>query len=323
MLSTLRNLLQNNPLRSMNDEDRQILIVSIVSAFIFWLILNLSRDYQVDKYALVDYQAAPDRTVVGTIQDSIPFRVGGSGWNLIWESFRGRGVALAMDLTDSETAVVSSGEMRQEIERRLSTGDLEVVSLDFDGATVLTTPLDGKRVPVVQGFDDVLRPGFIVAEPPDFTPDSVTVSGAADLIEEFDRWPTARRAPGGTRAFVRTTLDLQEPPPGVSLSQSSVRVEFPVVPYIQRSIDLPVNVINPPPADSFRVFPDLVRVDVSVRQDRYGKLSPQDFRLVADLAERPATEGDNTVALRLLGLPPGVVSARLQPRSVEYYIYQR
>ncbi len=307
----------------MRAEDRKILFICLGAAFFFWLILNLSQDYSIRKDVHILYQTDPERALVGTMPDSLSAEISGQGWNLIWESIRGGSVEVDIDTRDRENVRLTRVDVEQEVERNLTSGALSVADLDFDGATILTTPLDGKRVPIVSAINVRFEAGYLASGPARFFPDSVTINGATDLIEEITEWPTETLDVERVNSELKRRVKLAEPARGVELSRTVVEYKLPVTAYIQRTFSVPVSIINPPPADSFRVFPEVVQVKAAIAQDRYGILTGSDFRVVADLQRMSASDLSNSVALSLIRLPRGVVSARIYPRSAEYYIYRQ
>lgn len=326
MPSIPERLTSRNPLRNLAVADRQALFACLGAALAFWLILNLSREYSIRQDVYLEYRTEAERVLAGSPPDSLSVEISGSGWNLLWESLRSGPLVVSVDLNGSETTRLTRTDLSSDIERVLSSGELSVSDLDFDGVTLLTTPLEGKRVPLRPRLRLGYRPGYLAAGEPVLIPDSITISGAADALEEITEWPTAERALEDIAESVDADVELAAPPAGLRLSYRRVRLRLPVTAHIQERFLVPVEIINPPPtADSVLVIPDAVELEVSVTQDRYGTYNATDFRLVADLGREQllTTEGANTVALRLAVQPAGVVSARLHPAAVEFYVFRR
>ena len=326
MQFSLRRILSLSPLRPllrMQPPDRKVFLVCLGAAFVFWLILNLSQEYEINKTVQLDYVVDPERVLVGTMPHSIPVELRGQGWNLIWESLRSSELPVEVDLRNRDNLLLTRSELQLDVQRQLSSGALSIASLGFDGATILTTPMEGKRVPIRSQVRIRYANGYQRSGAIRLTPDSVTVAGAADVLEDITEWETEIVQLTDIRRDVLLNVALAAPPAGITLSRETVLVEIDVRPYIEQRITVPVTVINPPPADSFRVFPETVDLEVAVSQDYYGTLGPEDFRLVADLENLTSTGGQNTVPLSLVGRPPGVVSVHYRPRGVEFYVFRR
>ena len=325
MRFSLRRILSLSPLRPllrMEPPDRNVFLICLGAAFVFWLILNLSQEYEIEKTVHLEYVVDPERVLVGTMPQTIPVELRGQGWNLIWESLRSSELPVEVDLRNRDNLLLTRSELQLDVQRELSSGDLSITNLGFDGATILTTPMEGKRVAVVSQVRARYANGYQRSGAVRIAPDSVTVAGSADALEEVDEWQTMMVQLEGVRRDVRLTVPLAAPPEGLTISYEEVEVAFDVQPYIEERITVPVTVINPPPADSFRVFPETVELEVAVSQDYYGTLRPDDFRLVADLENVPP-DARNSVPLTMVGRPQGVVSIHYRPRSVEFYVFRR
>ncbi|MEM9525657.1 MAG: hypothetical protein AAGA31_03560 [Bacteroidota bacterium] len=320
MQSTLKRLTTNNPIRRMASTDRKVLAICIAAAFIFWLILNLSREYPIRREVQLTYDIAPDRVLVGQIPETIEAEVTGNGWDLIWESLRPGPLPVTIELGEGESLRLTKPDLTKKIRRKLSTGDLTVSDLNFESITLLTTPKEGKRVPVVSALQVDFSSGYLALNPPVFSPDSITLSGATDALEEVSVWPTQEVRFTKVEGTIEAEVALTEPIEGVALSQDKVVFYLPVEPSIQRTISVPIRIINAPEATDFRLIPEKVDLQVTLPQSAYHAIRPGDFRLVADLAGFRNSEGHNSVPISLVGKPAVAVGVFFSPRAAEYYL---
>jgi hypothetical protein len=98
MLSLLKRLTSKNPLRQMAETDRKVLAICIGAAFVFWLILNLSRDYSISRTVEITYQMDPERVIAGRAPEFFDVQIQGRGWNLLWEGLRPGNLPVTIDL---------------------------------------------------------------------------------------------------------------------------------------------------------------------------------------------------------------------------------
>lgn len=320
MRSTLKRLTTNNPIRRMASTDRKVLAICIAAAFIFWLILNLSREYPISRKVHLTYSLAPERVLVGQIPEIIEAEVTGNGWDLIWESLRPGDLPVTIELGEDESLRLTKPDLTQKIRRKLSTGDLTISDLNFESITLLTTPKEGKRVPVVSAVELDFAPGYLAVNAISFSPDSITVSGATDALEEITEWPTQTIQINEIEGDVLDAVPLVAPTEGVSLSQEKVNFKLSVEPSIQRTIRAPIRVINAPKATKFRLIPEVVNLKVTLPQSVYHAVRPNDFLLVADLSDFRNTEEHNSVPISLISKPTAAVGVFFSPRAVEYYL---
>ncbi|MGB3800489.1 MAG: hypothetical protein WA952_11805 [Lewinella sp.] len=323
MPSTLQRLKDSIPLRNMATTDRQVLLVCIGLAFVFWLILNLSQTYEINKTVNIQYNVSPDRAIAGQPPRTIPIQIRGRGWNLIVESLRGRSLDILLEVNESERFQLSGNVLEQAILRQLSSGDLEVDNMVYESQQILTTPRDGKRVRVVSQVDIGFEAGYAAVGPISFEPDSVTVSGAIDALEDIDVWPTAPLILDNLKSNIETSVPLEPAPEGLTLNYTSVELAIDIEPFIEQQFRIPIELYNAPRVDSSRVFPAFATVTVTVPQRDFGQIRRSDFRAEADVSRLQTSDGLNTVPVMLTRVPESIRDVEFTPKAVEYYIYTR
>ncbi len=320
---TLQRLKDSLPLQNMATTDRQMLLFCIGLAFVFWLILNLSQDYEVNKEVNIEYLVSPERVVEGDPPRTVSVQLRGRGWNLIWESLRGRALNVVVDVEDNPSLLLTTNLLQQKISRELSSGDLEIDNLGYEAQRVVTTEREGKLVPVVPRINMDFAPGYFAAEGMQVSPDSVRVSGTPEELESVVDWPTEPVELTKLEEDTEITVGLRAPPEGLSLNYAAVRVGVGVEAFIEQQIEVPVRLRNAPPSDSSRVFPTTVTVTVTIPESEYGKLTESSFRVEADLDQLQISGDHNTLPLSLTRVPTSAKSVNFSPRAVEYYVYRR
>ena len=323
MQSILERLTNSLPLRNMATTDRQVLLICIGLAFVFWLILNLSQEYEINKEVNVEYAVSPDRVMAGSPPRIIPIQLSGRGWNLIWESLNGSAIDVTIDVGEETQLLLSGNLLRQEISRQLSSGDLEIVSLGYESSQLLTTPRDGKKVPVLANLRITYEPGYFSPVAVTVLPDSVTVAGSADALAEIDSWSTQAVQLDNLKENTVATVALEPTPEGLTLNYQTVRIGLPVEAFIEQQLRVPVNLRNAAATDSSRVFPNYVTVTVTLPESEFGRYKESDFRVEADLEQVQTAGDENTVPLTLTRVPESIKDVQFTPRAVEYYVYRK
>jgi hypothetical protein len=320
MRSILKLLLSKNPLRQMAETDRKVLAVCIGAAFAFWLILNLSRDYSITRPVAVAYLVDPERVLVGRMPERLDASITGSGWNLIWESLRPDPVPVEIDVRNRENLRLSALDLERQASRNLSSSKLVISLPGFESLPILTTPKEGKRVPVVSRIKVSFAEGHMAQKQPTMLPDSITISGSLDELEEITEWATEGLLVKNVNSDLRQAIALQAPPEGITISRNEVSFYLPVEAFIQKTILLPIRIANGRPGARYEFSPKMASLIFNMPQSAYESLNPEDFDLVADLSGRTVGQGGNDVPLSLLQKPDIVGSFRVEPQVVAYYL---
>ena len=322
MRSILRRLTSKNPLKEMADTDRKVFAICLGAAFAFWLILNLSREYTINRQVPVSYRVDPERVLVGRMPDLLDATITGNGWNLLWESLRRQELNLAVDLQNKENKRLTGNALERQLSRKLSSNEVSIALPGFESVPILTTPKEGKRVPVVSKVTANFAEGHLMIGPPDIRPDSITVSGATDALEEITEWATVAQELKGLSKTEPRVVNLEAPPEGITLSRNEVSYLLTVEAFIEEKITVPVRLVNGPPGTSYEYTPKAVELLVSLPQSAYGSLRPEDFTLTADLTGLAAGESGNKVPITVERRPEVVKGIRFTPRVVEYYLVE-
>jgi len=305
----------------MAETDRKVLSVCIGAALVFWLILNLSRDYDINRRVAVDYIVDPERVLVGRMPSQLEATVSGNGWNLIWESLRRGDLPASIDVRNREdNPRLSATDLERQLSRKLSSNKLAISLPGFESISILTTPKEGKRVPVVSRVKPGFADGHLALALPTIRPDSITISGARDALEEINEWLTAPLELTDLRRPVARVVNLEAPPAGITLSREEVSYALEVEAFIQDVITVPVSLENVPGGKQYEYSPKTVDLKFSLPQSAYAAFRPEDFKVVADLTGQLAGSSSNSVPITIDRKPTSVVSVRFSPRVVAYYL---
>ena len=306
----------------MADTDRQVFAICFGSAFAFWLILNLSQEYTVRREVTLEYLVDPGRVLVGTMPDDLEAEVTGQGWSLITESIRPGPLPVTIDIRANSDNRLTTAELKQQIQRNLSSGDLSVGYMDFQDIPVLTTPLGGKRVPIVTEITVEAAPGFVIVDSLYLSPDSVTINAANDVLEEIERWQTVPLQIPALQARAEGDIMLVKPRGGITLSQTSTLYNVRAEPLIQRTVTVPVTVINSPEGQRYQITPQTVDITVSVPQSYFNRIDVRDFRVEADAGSLRDGNFSPSIALQVVERPRQAVNVYLEEKVATYYAIQ-
>lgn len=304
----------------MTPGDRKILLICLGAALVFWLILNLSRDYDINRGVEVNYLVDPERVLVGRMPEQLDAKITGNGWNLIWESMRPGNLPVEIDVRNRDNLRLTSTDLLRQISRKLSSSKLTPELPGFESIPILTTPKEGKRVPIVSTIQVEFAEGHMAVNAPEITPDSITITGATDALEGIDEWSTSSISLKNINEDIDQVVGLEPSTEGLTLSRQEVRVRLDVEAFIQETITVPVTIENAPAGQAFEYSPKFVELVLSLPQRAFGSYRPEDFLMVADLSDHAAGHSDNTVPLTLVRKPASVVGARFTPRVLEYYL---
>ena len=179
-----------------------------------------------------------------------------------------------------------------------------------------------RRIPVSLRTTFDMPPTYDLSGPVRYFPDSVTVTGAARVVEALRAWPTERRAFENVRDTLQVEAALSDTLAGyVTVSGDVVAVEVPVAEFTgaEREIDVRVRGV-PSNEPVVTLAPRTVRVRFRVLLGQYqAAMNAADFYATVSYDD---IRQDNTGRLRpVLHLPEGLViqDVDVTPATVGYY----
>ena len=299
------------------------MLLSLAIAAGLWVTFSLRETYTVAVDVPLRVAGVPDGRALAALPPAsarATFR--GEGWKLLLLTRAAPAVPLYADAetVDLERAVAASG---------LPAG----VDVQSVRPQTLRLSLDAsvrRRVPIRLVNAVRTAPSFGLLRPPRLLPDSVTVTGAARLVDRLRSWPTVPLDADGVRAPLTRTVALRDTLAGlVAASVRTTTAQLSVAEFTEGVRLLPVRVANVPRGIAgVRTEPARVRATYRVpltRDDVYeqarvapGFVAVVDYRDIA----RDTTSGTVAVAARV---PPGldVREVRLSPLRVEYFLIRR
>jgi len=310
-------------LRSMRDSghmrDLGLYAGFVLVATVFWCILALNEDAQVDLEVRLHIVGVPDSvTFITDPPASIHVNVRDRGTHLLRLRLM-RDAELKLDFKEfAADGSLRVGQKALLTHLRTIFGQGAAVSLiTTDSISVLYTSAPGKLVPVRVVTDITTALGKVVSDNPKSSVRQVKIfsqRGIIDTISYVTTEPVVQR--GAEDSFTRR-MKLR-PIKGVRMEPSSVDVTITIQPLENRMAIVPINPINVPASESIVLFPEKVEVNYLVPMSK-PDIPGSAFTVKADYRSI-GSAADARMPLTLGPLPRGVQSATLGSDSVEFTI---
>ena len=218
---------------------------------------------------------------------------------------------------DSSSFYIETNLARDHIASQLSS-DFIINKILPDTLIFRLSGVVSKKVPVVPAFIFQLEKQLILKNQLKIEPDSVTVSGPDFIIDTLKAVFTRKSDLGTISKPDEETVDLQEIK-FVYVKETEVNIGFNIEQFTEKTIQLPVEIINIPGNFRMQAFPRYVQLTCQVGLSNYEKLDASMFRAEVDYAERKE-EPSNKLKVVIRRQPVFVQAVRFSPKTVEYII---
>ncbi|MCP3930499.1 MAG: hypothetical protein GY705_15510 [Bacteroidetes bacterium] len=300
-------------------KDRAIFLVCIIIALFFWLLIKLSQSYRSGKSIALHYELPEGKAFTKLPPDAIKATLGGRGWSLMYDFFLGERGNLTLQLPDEDFAEISNAQLRERISE-LITQNLQIEQLNIDNIRINLEENVSKMIPVVLNHELSFADEHHLTDSILLSPDSITLSGAASIVEGIIVWPSEKLVLNDLKSDVSIAVKLEAPTPVLEFSPEEVQVQIPVEQFTEKPMFVPITVKNA--KDSLKIFPGKIRLSCVVGLSRYNDISSRDFEVEVDLKDMPLAPENNTVPITLTRSPEKVFNIKFSPKSVEFFIVQ-
>ena len=303
-----------------------LLLLSLLLAFIIWLIHSLSLQYSVFlEYNVSLSSSLEGRPRTAMSEDVLIVRGRSEGYYILRQRI---GRRKTLQVTVPPGSIVHKGGDAFAVNcENIKSNIVEAlggnVNLDF----IVSESLDfnfprmaSKKVPIVPKTSIVFDGQYMPVEQIELRPDSVEIYGDARLIETIDSVWTETISEMGVDGHIQGICGLV-PIRRVDYSEDNIFYSLNVVRYIEESLDIPVTAIDVPEDKELIVLPSSVTLKFR-RLFSSTQYAPDNFVLAIKYADFIKTIDSEMIPV-LVSKPDGVLSWEIRPRYVDCILLEK
>ena len=175
-----------------------------------------------------------------------------------------------------------------------------------------------KKLPVLANLDVNFRPGYLGEESVQITPDSVVVHGPQNTLDTLENINTEEFKALDVHQNIDQKIGLEELA-GVEFEVESIELHWSVLPFSEKRLTIPIEVVNLPLGVKVKLFPPEVNLRATLPLSLLSAVKSSDFLLVVDYED--INEGQSDVMeIKLRKQPPSVKKVIWEPLNVNYLI---
>lgn len=151
-------------------------------------------------------------------------------------------------------------------------------------------------------------------------PSYVTVSGPSNKIDAMTTWATDSLKMSNVSETINASLNLKAPEEGnISVYPKTVQIKVPVNEFTEKTIRIPVKIINNQNYYNVKVVPQRIVVTFTTSLDRYADINADLFEAQADL-EYWKKFGYSTLPVKVTRVPAFCKIVRIEPRNIDFIV---
>lgn len=292
----------------------------LVLAALAWLFTNLSNPYTFTVKRVISYKNIPQKRAFHSLQsDTVAVTVNGTGWQMLFSKMNDDNRALNVDLHSLETNNYVA--LNSQIRQVSINGEVhDVVSFNPDTLYFDFLNRSVKRVPIKLVSDIKYQKQFAQSNNSVIKPAYVTLDGPSNRIDKITEWQTDSLSADKVNETIRTKIGLQPPNEGnITVYPKAVDVIVPVDEYTEKTLLIPVKLLNNTDYYNVKIFPQKVKVTFLTSLKRYTEIDENFFEADADL-DLWKNQGYSTLPVKLTRMPSFCRIISVNPPNIDFIV---
>jgi len=298
-----------------------VLIACLLLAIAGWLFLALNNKYVYTAKTVLVYTNAPQKKAFHPLQsDTVDLQVEGTGWQLLFARLRVNppSISISLEKLNNRNFILFS-EQLYSVNNQLETRQ-KIISIRPDTLYFDFSKRSVKKVPVrlVSNLNFVKQ--FGISDEIELNPDYVTVSGPQEDLEKIAEWKTDTLKLDDVHGLsVARVAMKQNVLKNVSIFPSSVEVKVPVDEFTEKTIEVPLKVVNNTEYYAIRLYPKKVKITFMVALSSYQQVNEDFVEAVVDLNEWRLQKHDQ-LTVKLTRFPDYCKLVKVSPEKIDFII---
>ena len=311
--------------RLKNDKRIVVFLVCLLIATVFWFLNALSKDYTTTVSYPVKYVNPPSNHFVSNkLPSRFELQVEAHGFTLLRHKLSISLSPIVINLTQiTRDLEASSGRYSIRTANLLNSvsdqisKEVTVSSIRPEYFSIILDSLKTKSVPVRLNADLKFKPQFNLKKPVTITPDTVSITGPAILLDSIYFLETEFRSYENLDTETEKQLTISHPE-NTSVKPEKVSINIPVEKFTEKELRIPVQVKNNPENVKIKLFPADISVSFMVGLSEFENVTSSDF--VATVDYNSIQNNIESIDVKIEKNPSYIEILRFSPETVEYLI---
>lgn len=298
-----------------------VLISCFLLAVAGWLFMALNNDYVYTAKTVLVYKNFPQNKAFHPLQsDTVDLQVEGTGWQLLFARLRvnPQSIDISLDRLKNKNYILFS-EQLYSVNNQLETSQ-KIISVKPDTLYFDFSKRTSKRVPVKLVSNLKFANQYGISGPVSITPAYVTVSGPAEELQGIKEWRTDTLTLENMQHTTTTRLGIvHNTMKNVSTFPASVEVKIPVEEFTEKTLEVPLKVINNADYHNIRLYPKKAKITFQVPLSSYQQVDESFIEAVLDLDEWKKLSHE-TLRVKIIRFPDFCKFVKCSPAKVDFII---
>ena len=293
----------------------------LVLAILAWVFTVLSNTYSYTVKEVLNFKNTPQKRAFHSLQsDTVSATLNGNGWQMLFAKIRSDVNAVTIDLRtlESKSFIVLSSQLSQINDKKEASQQItgfipDTLYFDFSNRKV-------KRIPIQLVSNLKYKRQFSQSGNIMLNPAYVIVNGPASVIDNLITWKTDTLQLDSVGETISKRVTLQPVKEGnLSVVPKSTQVNIPVDEFTEKTLEIPVKLINNRNYDDVKIFPQKVKVTFTTSLARYAQTDEDFFEATADL-DLWRKHGYKALPVVIFKSPTYSKIVKIEPQNIDFIV---
>jgi YbbR domain-containing protein len=298
-----------------------VLITCLFLAIAGWLFLALSNKYVYMAKTVLVYTSAPQKKAFHPLQsDTVDLLVEGTGWQLLFARLRVSppSISISLEKLNNRNYILFSEQLysvnnQLETSQKIISVRPDTLYFDFSKRTV-------KKVPVRLVSNLSFLKQFGISDEIELNPGYVTVSGPQEELGKITEWKTDTLKLQDIQRPVVTRVHMKQNVfKNVNIFPSSVEVKLPVDEFTEKTLEVPLKIVNNTDYYNVRLYPKKVKITFMVALSSYQQVNEEFVEASVDISEWKFQKHEQ-LTVKLTRFPDYCKLVKVAPEKVDFII---
>lgn len=298
-----------------------ILLMCLICAILAWLFLALNNKYVYSAKTQLIYKDEPQKKAFKALQSNmVDLQVEGTGWQLIFSRLRIKPPAISVSLQKLNTHnfILLSAQLPK-INEEIDT-DQKIISIKPDTLYFDFSKRTNKRVPVKLVSVLHFAKQYYISNAIQVKPAFVNISGPQEELAKITEWPTDTLKIGKLKQSTLTRISVRpNQSPNINIYPASVSVQIPIDEFTEKTVEVPLKLINNLNFYDFKLFPKKVKVTFMVAISNYTKVDEDKIEVTVDVNEWKNLNHQN-LSVNITRFPNFCQLVSIVPNKIKFII---
>ncbi|MGC6430464.1 MAG: CdaR family protein [Jejuia sp.] len=315
--------LKEKLIASIKNKRLNVFLLFVLSAFVILIFSKLSKEYTNTVVFNIDKINVPeDKVVLNDSSNKLKITLKTHGFK--WLTYYFNQPKLKIDFSNEVytirdnfiyTKSISYINEMEQFQNETKILNISPDTLRFKYDTNLV-----RKIPVAINTDITFAPGFDVLNNYEVTPDSITVIGPHEVVQNIEILKTEQVILNDIKSDIDTEVKLILPKNTKDLKFSAMKVNLTadVEKFTEGTLTVPVQIINTKEDISIKYFPKMLKVSFYTSLKEFASVKANDFKIVCDF-EKVDTQQSFLIP-ELVQQPKSVKRVKLNQQHIEFII---